>query len=362
MKICLLCVEIFAWGKYGGFGRSTRMLGRELVRRGFEVTAIVPRRSGQCTVEALDGIRVLGFEPRNPWTALPLLRASDADIYHSQEPSFSTCLARLAMPDRKHIVTFRDTRNLSDWWIEFTHPSLNRLQVLANLIFEDNAAVHAAVRSADGWYAAARLLIPRARQKYRLPRDPQFLPSPIPFPDPALVQKSDTPLVCFIGRLDRRKRPHLFFDLAAQFPHVRFAVAGVGRDLAWERGLRARYSHLPNLYFHGFMNQFEGGALSDLLSRSWVLVNTSAREGLPTSFVEAAGHGCAILSEIDPDGFASQFGHRVEAGDFAGGLRFLLSNDRWQKLGTAGMQYARETFSADSAIEKHIQVYERLMQ
>ena len=47
MRICLICVEIFAWGKYGGFGRATRMLGRELVRRGMSVDAVVPRRKGQ---------------------------------------------------------------------------------------------------------------------------------------------------------------------------------------------------------------------------------------------------------------------------------------------------------------------------
>ena len=34
MKICLISVEIFAWGKYGGFGRATRIIGRELVKRG----------------------------------------------------------------------------------------------------------------------------------------------------------------------------------------------------------------------------------------------------------------------------------------------------------------------------------------
>ena len=47
MKICLICVEIFAWGKFGGFGRATRIIGRELVKKGFEVTAIVPLRKGQ---------------------------------------------------------------------------------------------------------------------------------------------------------------------------------------------------------------------------------------------------------------------------------------------------------------------------
>ena len=149
MKICLICVEIFAWGKYGGFGRSTRMLGREFTRLGHEVTAVVPRRHEQKPVEILDGIRVLGFEPGRPFSAFDLFKEADADIYHSEEPSFGTYLAQLAMPSKKHLVTFRDTRDTHDWWLEFTYPSLSNLQVLSNFIYEDNYFVGHAVRHAD---------------------------------------------------------------------------------------------------------------------------------------------------------------------------------------------------------------------
>ena len=59
MRICLISTEIFAWGKFGGFGRATRMIGGELVKRGVEVIAVVPQRPGQRAVEQLDGITVL---------------------------------------------------------------------------------------------------------------------------------------------------------------------------------------------------------------------------------------------------------------------------------------------------------------
>jgi hypothetical protein len=86
MKVCLICVEIFSLGKYGGFGRSARMIGRELAHRGVEVYAVVPMRGDQRPVERLDGITVLGFPFYNPWGAKKLYRECDADIYHSQEP------------------------------------------------------------------------------------------------------------------------------------------------------------------------------------------------------------------------------------------------------------------------------------
>lgn len=358
MRVCFISVEIFAWGKFGGFGRSTRMLGRELARRGVEVTAVVPRRPGQQPVEVLDGIRVLGFDPRQPFSALALFRQADADIYHSQEPSFGTYLAQHAMPKRKHIVTFRDTRDLHDWWVEFKYPSMSKLQVISNFIYEDNILVHGAVRTADARLCAAKLLISKARKKYGLPNDPLFVPSPIPFPD--VIQKAERPRVCFIARLDRRKRPQIFFDLARQFPDVQFTAVGAGQDAGFERELRAVYGNVPNLEIRGFIDQFDGTELSEILGESWVMVNTSARESLPTTFVEAAAHGCALLSGIDPDGFSSNFGYHVTDGDYGTGLSFLLEREHWRSKGELGMQYARATFSLERSIERHLEIYNGL--
>lgn len=358
MKICLICVEIFAWGKYGGFGRSTRMLGRELVRRGVEVTAVVPRRKGQQPVEILDGMRVLSFQSDRPLSSLSLYRAANADIYHSQEPSFGTFLAQLAMPSRKHVVTFRDPRDLKDWYLEFRYPSLNHAQVLTNLIYEDNFLVRRAVRRAQAHYVAAHFLALKSRRKYKLSKDPEFLPSPIVIPEQ--VKKSATPVVCFVGRFDRRKRPELFFELAAHYPDVQFVAAGTGRDTLRDQSLRDQYKHLPNLEIVGFVDQFSNAQLSEILQRSWILINTSVREGLPTTFVEAAAHGCAILSSVDPDGFASQFGFHVSAGDYGKGLDYLLTGNRWAGLGQKARLYVSERFDLHTSIQQHLDIYQGL--
>jgi len=42
VHICLVAVEIFGCGKYGGFGRATRIIGRELAKRGIAA-------AGRCT-------------------------------------------------------------------------------------------------------------------------------------------------------------------------------------------------------------------------------------------------------------------------------------------------------------------------
>lgn len=355
MRICLISVEIFAWGKYGGFGRATRTIGRELVQRGHEVYAVVPRRPGQAAVEELDGMTVLSFPPGRSGAATRLLAEADADIYHSCEPSHATHQAVRARPGRVHIVTCRDPRDRTDWLTEFALPSRSRLRVVANYLYENSPLVRRGVQRADAVYAAAPCLVPKAQAIYRLRTPPRFLPTPVEIP--ARVEKAAHPTVCFVGRLDRRKRPEIFFDLAERFPDVHFIAVGASNDAHRDRYLRERYGSLPNLEMRGFVDQFRTDELERILKRSWILVNTSAREGLPNSMLEAAAHRCAILSAVDPDGFASKFGWHVRNDDFESGLRYLLEDDRWRERGLDAWRHVAATFETARAVEKHIEAY-----
>ncbi|HEX6014135.1 MAG TPA: glycosyltransferase family 4 protein [Geminicoccaceae bacterium] len=317
-RVCLISTEIFAWGKHGGFGRATRLIGSELAKRGLEVFAVVPRRPGQRTVENLDGITVLGFPPLRPWRMVQLFREVDADVYHSCEVSLGTALAQKAMPRRRHMITFRDPRDLKDWALELARPSLNRAQVLGNYLFESSPLLRAAVRRADALYTIAHWLVPKVQRMYRPGIQPQFLPTPVAIPEEGA--KADRPTVCYLARLDRRKRPELFFDLARRFPDVRFVALGKSRDPGYEQRLRQAYGGLPNVELLGLVDQFSSGLHGRRLAESWVMVNTATREAMPNAFLEAAAHGCAILSAVDPDGFASRFGYRAARDEFAAGL------------------------------------------
>lgn len=355
MKVCLVCVELFAWGKYGGFGRSARMLGRELVKRGVAVTAVVPRRGNQGPVEELDGMTVLSFPMNRPWEARALFRRADADIYHSQHPSYSTSLAMDVMPDRAHLITFRDPRFFRDTLIELRYPSRSLLRSLMTYLYE-SYRVPGAVRRADGVFACALDVGTKVRRAFRLPADPPFLPSPIAVPA-AAPRKAGRPTVSFVARWDRRKRPELFFELARRRPDVRFVAVGKGQNAAYDAELRRRYGQLPNLEMPGFIDQFSGTALGDLLGESWILANTAEREGLPTSFLEAFAHGCAVLSRVNPDGLVRRFGEVVEADAFGDGLERLLAGDAWRSRGEGGRRYVHEHYELGNVVERHLAVY-----
>jgi glycosyltransferase involved in cell wall biosynthesis len=358
-RICLISTEIFAWGKHGGFGRATRLIGSELAKRGLDVFAVVPRRPGQRAVEDLDGITVLGFPPLRPWRMVPLFREVDADVYHSCEVSLGTALAQRAMPRRRHMITFRDPRDLRDWALELARPSLNRAQVLGNYLFESSPLLRGAVRRADALYTIAHWLVPKVQRMYCPATRPRFLPTPVAIPEDGA--KAGRPTVCYLARLDRRKRPELFFDLARRFPDVRFVALGKSRDRGYERRLREAYGGLPNVEMLGLVDQFSSGLHGRLLAESWVMVNTATREAMPNAFLEAAAHGCAILSAVDPDGFASRFGCRATDDDFAAGLAWLLEGERWRERGRLARRHVAEVFATDRAMDRHLAAYRALL-
>lgn len=360
MHVCLICVEFFGLGVHGGFGRATRYIGRELTRRGIQVTVVVPRRpSGRPDVRQMDGMTIRQFPAKLFWASPWIYRQCKADIYHSQDASLGTFLAMLAAPKRKHMVTFRDPMDRRDWEIETQFSGKGRLGWEQYRRYIDNPLVRFAVRSAQGLYCAAEFLIPKVMLKYGLQDPPIFLPTPVDIPD--AVHKAPRPTVCFLSRWEGRKRPELFFELARKFPSVDFIAVGGAQDPRRDRFLRDTYASIANLQMPGIIDQFRTDELSRILSKSWVLVNTSAREGLPNAFLEAAAHRCAILSFTDPDQFASRFGCHVPEGDLEGGLEFLLTEGRWKKLGEDGQEHVRRVFSADKAIQDHWNAYNRIL-
>ena len=91
------------------------------------------------------------------------------------------------------------------------------------------------------------------------------------------------------------------------------------------------------------------------------MINTATREALPNSFLESAAQKCAIISHVDPDGFASNFGYHAREDDFATGLAFLLENDRWRQRGEAGHEYVKAVFATDIAMDRHMAIYQSLI-
>lgn len=353
LSVCLVATELFAWGRFGGFGQCTRTLGTALAERGVNVTVVVPRGEGQAAVEELDGMTVYGFPLYEYPFSGPLYKRCDADIYHSEGLSWGSEIAVKTLPKRMHIITCQNPKSPEDWGLVNRYYPFRRRAY--NLLYRRRLVD--TMKRADAVYCQARHIIPKVKELYGLTAEPGFLPNPVRLPQ-RKYQKSAEPSVCFLGRFDGEKRPELFFELAKRFPDVRFTALGSAHDRTRDLRLRSIYGNISNLELPGFTT---GVDKDRVLGESWILVNTSVSECLPVSFLEAAAHGCAILSFHDPDGFASQFGFHVTDGDLDRGLRFLLEGEAWREKGEKGRKYVSKVHELERVVDRHISAYEEVL-
>ncbi len=359
--VCILTSQYFDWGIYGGFGSMSRKLAESLVGTGYRVSVIVPGRQGQKPVETIGGVEIQSFSPRHVLEACRIIRASRADIFHSQDPTVLTYLAQRLHPRRTHLVTSRDPRELHDWWIEFLYATpMRRLMTPFNYLTESGLFVRQAVRRANGVFCPAHFLKEKVKRLYALSTLPTLLPNLIDVPA-VLPQKSERPTMTFVARWDKRKRPWIFLELATQFPDYRFVAVGQGSASAesgFDAELRRRFRDVPNLEMPGLINRFrEPERMHQILSDTWIFVSTAVREGLPLTFLEAAAYGCPIISRVDPDQFATKFGKQVHDDDYSSAIRSLLADEPLEK-GRAAYEYVRATYETSKALEAHRQQYE----
>jgi glycosyltransferase involved in cell wall biosynthesis len=104
--------------------------------------------------------------------------------------------------------------------------------------------------------------------------------------------------VLWVGMLHENKRPELFLQLAERLPHRRFVMIGGPRQGAqafFER-IRAQAATLPNVEATGFLPLAQ---VEPWFDRAGVLVNTSAYEGMPNTFLQAWARGVPTVATVD---------------------------------------------------------------
>jgi glycosyltransferase involved in cell wall biosynthesis len=372
IKICFIATEMAGFDHYGGFGCLTRNIAEGLAAQDMEVYVAMPRKINQRPVEIIDHITVVSY-PSPLYVGLKrvlpfagLYKMIDADIYHSEEPSLGTCLAQMGAPHKKHVVTFQDPRTIEDWRYQWAPRQLSRYRFLRRFRewkfqMRYQLDVGRAVRKSDVCFCQANYIIDKAIQLYRLDKPPSFLPNPVVVPNTETM-KAPEPTVCFLGRWDSIKRPELFINLATKFPHVRFIAMGAcPNNPERDRQIRSQCEQLCNVEAPGWLGLRDK---YQVLSRSWIMVNTSTKECLPLSYLEACAHKCAILSHGNADNFASKFGYWSKTGDledFTRGLYFLLEGNQWRQLGENGYEYVKNTHEFNKVIYQHLKIYREML-
>lgn len=106
-------------------------------------------------------------------------------------------------------------------------------------------------------------------------------------------------LILWVGMIHENKRPELLLELAARLPHRRFVAIGgprPGAPAAYYERVRAQAAALPNVEFKGFLPLAE---VEGWFDAAQVLVNTSAYEGMPNTFLQAWARGVPTVATVD---------------------------------------------------------------
>lgn len=179
-----------------------------------------------------------------------------------------------------------------------------------------------------------------------------------------LPEKEGFPVVLFVGRLKRAKRPDhalmAFRFVRRSFPDAELWVVGDG----YYR------SRLERLAFEGvrFFGRVSERVKWDLLRRGWVLVHPSVREGWGLNVVEAAGFGVptvaydvAGLRDSVRDGVTGLLVENGNVRALAKALTRVLEDEGLRlRLSKNALEYAKG-FSWDRSAEDFLKVLKHVV-
>lgn len=409
MKIGFLGYEYFGFKKHsntdpssahGGFGFLTRQKAEYLAGIGIDVHVIIPATS-------YDRDDNENWETEENGVMLHFYKASDKlsekrisniygkfsqhwiknknldnilnsikiDIFQSEEPGLFT-LQSLKYSKRQ-VIVFQDPYDENDFRImhraELEYLNSFNDKMPENIKDLSNFKLKLSLRSRnymrkilevvpkDYVFAEANFISEKVKNMYKLSYLPKYLPNPYAISN-TFYNKSNTPSIAWIGRFDPQKRPDIALKVATKLPDIDFYFIGKStefkpyRDI--ENKLKEKFSRYDNIIFKEFIAEEEK---LEILGKSWVFLNTSAREGLPVSFLEAMRSKTCIVSSVDPDNYATDFGIKVKENDFTNAIKKSMEDEIYIKKGEKGFKHLNETHEITKVMNRHLDIYNILM-
>jgi glycosyltransferase involved in cell wall biosynthesis len=184
------------------------------------------------------------------------------------------------------------------------------------------------------------------------------------FPLTTIEQKrknSSLIIILWVGRISKEKRPDLFLTLADYFPDYRFWMIGspCPPHPEYYYEIKESAKMIKNLDFIGFVPHNQ---IYEYYEKSHLLVNTSANEGFPNTFLEAWGNAIPIVSlNFDPDEIICKYElgfHSMTFDDLVKHTGQLLKNESLRNnMGIKAKNYVLREHNVNNIIDK----YEKLI-
>jgi len=366
-SLTFICSEYFGWGGfYGGFGALTKTLAENLVKKGIKVHVLTPKRPSRKmdNYGEINGVKIHSFNSKIKLRLGLKMRElpdiPDTQIFHSQAANRWHNFFIKEKPNAIHLVTEQDPRPLMELK-ESYFPVYPKMKTLTwRLKFEAGQVLRKKLcQNADRVYVQAKYIAEKVKRMACLDYLPSFLPNPVSIAKTRIL-KNEKPTVLFLGRWDPIKRPDIMLRIAEKLPAVHFICCGVANPefKHYSEPLIKKAGELENVNYMGYVS---GERKSEVLNKSWLLLNTSSRECLPVTFLEAAAHKMSIVSPNNPDSFASHFGYKIQEREnikeYVDAINTLILDDNWRLKGNLARKYVQENHELKHVIEEHVKIY-----
>ncbi len=175
-----------------------------------------------------------------------------------------------------------------------------------------------------------------------------------------VTQKNSIPTATYFGRLKKYKSvDHLFRAFAIvnrELPESKLEIIGRGDFKDYLLGLASELGISDKVIFHGFISEEQK---SELLSRTYCVVNTSMKEGWGITNIEANACGTPAISANVPglrdsvsEGVSGLLYEYGNIDDLANKLRMIFTDESLRdKLSLGAVSWAK-TFSWDLSARK----------
>ena len=318
----------------GGAEFRQSMLARACAAAGYEVS-VVTQDFGQAEDEIIDGVRI--FKTHTPQAGMPVLRyvhprlssvirrlrEAKADVYYQSSASHLTGV--VAWHCRK-----AGARSVYGGASDTDFMRGDERMKYAR----DRWLFRWGLDHVDAIVAQTERQAALVRRHYR--REARVIANPYAVPLRKRQQRAD--LILWVGGIREVKRPERFIALARALPQYRFRMiggaVGEGADArAYFAAIRDAAAAVGNLEFLGFRPLDE---VESHFDEARVLVNTSAHEGFPNTFLQAWARGIPTVSYFDAgvrdDGTRPFLWVADEAEAKAGVTGLLASEGAWCAL------------------------------
>jgi glycosyltransferase involved in cell wall biosynthesis len=179
--------------------------------------------------------------------------------------------------------------------------------------------------------------------------------------------RADGDRVLWVGTIHDYKQPEMLLDIARRLPQRRFVMIG-GPAVAGERlrqgyfeAIREQAAKLPNVEFKGFLPLAE---VESWFDRARVLVNTSAYEGMPNTFMQAWARGIPAVATVDVGArVAGEEIYRQIAGAEEGAAeveRLFADELYWARASARCREYFDSTHSTAEALARYERLFDEL--